>query len=42
MILQINLAISSTNFIDIMSIVHYVDNQFNSNFQPISLTGRSL
>jgi hypothetical protein len=37
MILQTNLAIGSTNFIGIMNPIHYVDNQFNSNFEPISL-----
>jgi hypothetical protein len=37
-ILQTNLAIiGSTNVIGIMNQAHYIDNQFNSNFQPISL-----
>ena len=27
----------STDFIGIMNQVHYIDNQFNLNFQPISL-----
>ena len=35
MILQINLAIGSTNYIGIMNQVHFVDNQFNFHFQPI-------
>jgi hypothetical protein len=33
--LQINLAIGYTNFIGIMDQVHYIDNQFNLNFQSI-------
>jgi hypothetical protein len=37
MILQTNLAIGSTNYIGILNQVHFIDNQFNSNFQPISL-----
>ena len=36
-ILQINLVLGSTNFIGIMNQVHYIDNQINFNFQPISL-----
>ena len=37
MILQTNIPIgSSTNFIGIVNQVHYRDNQFNLNFQPIS------
>ena len=37
LILQTNLAIVFFNFIGIMHQVHYIDNQFNLNFQPISL-----
>ena len=37
MILQTNLAIGSNKFIGIMNQVHYIDNQFNLNFQQISL-----
>jgi hypothetical protein len=37
MILQTSLAIGSAKFIGIMSRVHYTNNQFNLNFQPISL-----
>ena len=37
MILQTNLVIGSTNLIGIINQVHYMDNQFNLNFQPISL-----
>ena len=37
MVLQINLARGSTNFIGFMNQVHYIDNQFDFNFQPISL-----
>ena len=37
MILQTKLALGSTNFIGIMNQIHYIDNQFNLNFQPISL-----
>ena len=36
-VLQTNIAISSTNFIGIVNQVHYIDNQFNLNLQPISL-----
>jgi len=36
MILHTNSAIGSTNFIGIVNHVHYIDNQFNLNFQPIS------
>jgi hypothetical protein len=36
-IIQINLAIDSTSFIGIMNQVHYIENQFKLNFQPISL-----
>ena len=36
-ILHINLAIGSSNFIGIMNQIHYIDNQLNLNFQPISL-----
>ena len=41
MILQTNSAIVSTNFIGIMIQVHYIDNQFNLNFQQNSLHVRS-
>jgi hypothetical protein len=37
MILQTNLAIGSTNFMGIMNQVHYMENQYNLKFQPISL-----
>ena len=37
MILQIDLAIGYTNFIGVANQTHYIDNQFNLNFQPISL-----
>ena len=36
-ILQTNLAIGSANFIGIMNWVHYIDSQFNFNFQLIWL-----
>ena len=39
MIFQTNLAKGSTSFIGIMYQVHYIDNQFKLNFQPISLYG---
>ena len=37
MILQTNLVIIYTTFIGIVNQVDYIDNQFNMNFQPISL-----
>ena len=38
MILHTNIAIGPTNFIGTMNHVHYVDNQFNLNFQTIFIT----
>ena len=37
MILNTNLAIGSTNFIETLNQVHHIDNHFKFNFQSISL-----